>query len=179
MWCSPNRNLIEEIFKGVWTTARSDASLFNNMWMPIMDNILWHFTTGDETTTFFLGLPLCSWSHRRKNSCQTPPHLAAELQPSTELVCACERVCIHQVPILWDLAHHLLPCVRSCCRGEPSLGQCLCLYHFPVPETDGHCLLQRKRKPKQSQTRRLKALLTQHQAKIWKWRFTWSVFLWS
>lgn len=168
MWCFPNRKLIAEIFKGVcWRTSGLQQGL-----TPVF-----LATCGCQLRKTYLDLSQqvmkqklfsrpTSRSHRRKHHCQTPPHLAAELQASMEIVCVCERVCIHQVPILGDLAHHLLPCVRSCCRGEPSLGQCLCLYHFSVPETDGHHLLQRKRKPKQSQTRRLKGLLTKHHTEM-------------
>lgn len=158
--------------------ARFDTSLFSNMWKPITANVPWPFTTGEETKTFFLDLPLpLSVTQKEVPLPNTPTFGSSTAAIYGDSMCL--RTCVYPPSANTQRSgtSPVAVCVRSSCWGEPTLGQCLCLYHFPVPETDGRRLLQRKCEPKQSQTRRLKASLTKHHAEnlTTKHRFTWSL----
>lgn len=144
----------------------SDANPCSNTWLPVKWKVSLDLSKRVIKLSFFsFWICLSFLGHTEESIVAKRPHVWQMNCSHPWWWCVCVHVWIQSANTPRSGTSPVAVCSR--CRGEPLLGQCLCLYRFPVPETDGHCLLQRKRKQRKAKQEETADFATKRVKTLW------------
>lgn len=174
MWCFPNRkthcrDLQRSLLEDFWITARSDASLFSNMWMPIRKKRTLTFHNRWWNKNFFFAGSTSLLSVTQKEAWLPNAPTFGSWTAAIHGDSMCLRTCVYP-PSANTLRSGTSPvavCALVLPRGTVAWPVFM-FVSFSCPWNRRPSSSPEETQAKQSQTRRLKGLLRKHHTEMWK-----------